>query len=85
MLRALDITFDRSACLFCSQAGVMATLDYSAEHFGEDFKNSYLAAPKQVWRTEVNDSNLAGYARCTYVVPKIASTSAMTRLHMYRA
>eukprot|EP00750_Incisomonas_marina_P003280 INCI13045.2.p2 GENE.INCI13045.2~~INCI13045.2.p2 ORF type:complete len:526 (-),score=95.10 INCI13045.2:1887-3239(-) len=48
-----------------TEGGVMAVLDYSEANFGSDFKKDYLAAPKEIWRTAVNDTNLAGYARCT--------------------
>lgn len=48
-----------------TEAGVMAMLEYSAANFGPELSNAYKQAPKQVWKVESNDDDLAGYARCT--------------------
>ncbi len=52
---------------FSAQAGVMAMLDYTTANFGPELKGAFLSAPKQIWKTEAADSNVAGYARCTCV------------------
>lgn len=48
-----------------TEAGVMAMLDYSADKYGPAVKNAYQSAPKKIWKVAANDTDIAGYARCT--------------------